>query len=351
MKKCLAIAAVLLLMLSVSTAVSIGQDAPRPLPYTLNLPEFVSIYFEPMPVPEDNPLTIEGVSLGRKLFYEKRLSTDHTMSCATCHQQENGFADFRQFSIGLHNEIGVRNAMALVNLGWEKRLFWDGRSPSLEHQVNDPIINPIEMNNNWNNVVSLLRSVPEYPALFKSAFGSDEIDSNMVMKALAQFERTLVSFNTRFDAYYFNGIADTLTGEEIRGLDIFMGRGNCNHCHSDVLLTDNMFRNNGLDARPDEGYAKVTGNKSDIGKFKVPSLRNVATTAPYMHDGRFATLRDVVDFYSEGINPKSPNIDLHMEPFGKGLRLTAEEKKDLIAFLKTLTDYEFLRNPDFADPG
>lgn len=350
MKKILIIAIALLGLLLADTAVSPGQHASGPTPYTLRMPEFVSIYFDPMPIPEDNPLTVEGIYLGRKLFYEKRLSANHTMSCATCHQQENGFADFRQFSLGLHDEVGIRNSMAIVNLGWEKRLFWDGRATSLEHQISDPVTNPIEMNNSWDTVVQTLQNTPEYPALFYKAFGSTAIDSNAVMKALAQFERTLVSFNTRFDAYYFNGIADTLTEEEARGLELFMGRGNCNHCHSDVLLTDNMFRNNGLDAKPDEGYAKVTGKKTDIGKFKVPSLRNVAATAPYMHDGRFATLRDVVDFYSEGIQPRSPNIDVHMEPLGKGLRLTIEEKKELMAFLKTLTDYEFLKNPDFAAP-
>lgn len=326
------------------------KEPPKPTPYHFELPEFVSIYFEPISEPADNPTTIEGVYLGRKLFYDKRLSEDMTMSCATCHQQSNGFSDFRQFSIGLHNEVGIRNASALINLGWEKRFFWDGRSHSLEHQILDPVTNPIEMNNTWSEIINRISADSMYPKLFTDAFGVSDIDSNTIMKALAQFERTLISFNSKFDAYYFNGISDTLTAEEERGLNLFFGRANCNHCHSDVLLTDNFFRNNGLDEHPDSGYARTTKLSGDIGKFKVPTLRNVAKTAPYMHDGRFSTLADVVDFYSSGIKSNSTNIDIHMQPLGKGLRLTDEEKKDLIAFLKTLTDYDFLGNPNFADP-
>lgn len=316
----------------------------------MQLPDFVITYYGRMPVPPDNPTTEEGVALGRKLFYDSRLSRNNTMNCGTCHRQGHGFSDFRQFSIGLDNQTGLRNAPGLANVGFVSQLFWDGRAHSLEQQARDPITNPIEMDSKWDTIVTRLNTDSLYPALFYKAFGSSLIDSIHILKAIAQFERTFISFNSRYDAFYFEGNIDTFTQKELKGLDIFMGKGFCNHCHSDVLLTDNFFRNNGLDAKPDSGLAKITHKKEDIGKFKVPSLRNIAVTAPYMHDGRFATLRDVVDFYSDSVHPSSPNIDAHMEPFGYGLHLTEEEKNDLIAFLKTLTDSSFLKNPAYTRP-
>ncbi|WP_118974935.1 cytochrome-c peroxidase [Taibaiella koreensis] len=320
-------------------------------PYTIPLPAFVGDYFDKMPVDEENPLTEEGIALGRRLFYDKRLSAGNTLSCGSCHQQSHAFADNRPFSLGVHDSVGIINTMPLFNLGWARSFFWDGRAPSLREQVTEPLINRLEMAGTWADVLDKLQQDKDYPRLFGAVFGPGKINSTMVAKALTQFELTLVSFNTRFDQYYFDGQADALTPQEERGLDIFFGFGNCNHCHSDVLLTDNYFRNNGLDLTPKPGLYNTTGKESDRGRVKVPSLRNIALTAPYMHDGRFQTLEEVLDFYSSGIHQKSPNIDEHVVPLGKGLFLTAEQKADLIAFLNTLTDSSFIRNPAFSDPN
>ncbi|OJW77914.1 MAG: hypothetical protein BGO69_10700 [Bacteroidetes bacterium 46-16] len=325
----------------------------NPTAKTITVPQYVINYLGEMPQPGDNPLTEEGVSLGRKLFYDKMLSNDRTMACATCHKQENGFDDFRQFSQGTNGAFGDRNAMPIINLGWADAFFWDGRRSTLEGQAHDPVTNPIEMANTWPEVVTRLQSHAEYPALFFKAFGTRTVDSNLVVKALAQFERTMVSFNTRFDKYFYQNDATALNASEQRGLMLFTGDALCNTCHMmNTLFTDHAFRNNGLDVNPaDNGLMKFTGKADDRGKFKVPGLRNIAQTAPYMHDGRFATLEDVVNFYSSGVKQTSPNIDEHMPPFGNGLNLTAQDKADLVAFLKTLSDQEFLARKDLSDPN
>lgn len=349
MKKVLIIAIILAGILTIQ--VSTGKDKKKQRAYSLPLPEFVGDYFDPMPVPADNPITEAGVALGRKLFYDKRLSADNTISCGSCHKQEFAFADNKQFSTGIKGQAGVRNSMSLVNLGWAKHFFWDGRAASLEEQVTDPITNKLEMGNTWGVVLERLQQDKQYVRQFEKTFGPGKINSDLVMKALGQFERTLVSFNTRFDQYYFEGNAKALTAQEERGLDIFFGVGNCNHCHSDVLLTDNFFRNNGLDLVPEPGLYNTTGKETDRGRMKVPSLRNVALTAPYMHDGRFKTLEEVLEFYSTSLHQKSPNIDEHIVPMGRGLYLNATQKTDLIAFLNTLTDSSFLKNAAFSDPN
>lgn len=320
---------------------------------TIDIPAYVKSYVGAVVHPEDNALTEEGVSLGRKLFYEKMLSDNNTISCASCHKQENAFDDPRPFSQGTNGAFGDRNAMAIINPGWEKQLFWDGRRNSLEGQAHDPVTNPIEMANTWPVVVQRLQASSRYPDLFYKAFGTRTIDSHLVVKAIAQFERTLVSFNSRFDKYYHLGDTTVFSQQEKDGLSIFVGKGMCNNCHlMNALLTDREFRNNGLDLNPvDAGLMKFTGNEADRGKFKVPTLRNIAVTAPYMHDSRFTTLEQVVDFYSGNVHQGSPNIDEHMPAFGTGLGLTAKEKADLVAFLKTLTDASFLNNPDFSDPN
>lgn len=346
---------VITLLGSICTVATLaGKGKPKPpgglTPYTIPLPEFVSDYFDKMPVDPDNPLTVEGIALGRRLFYDKKLSANNTLSCASCHKQEFAFADNKKFSAGVHDSMGIMNSMALFNLGWAKNFFWDGRAPSLPEQANDPVINRIEMASNWGDVLDNLRRDKDYPLLFKKVFGSEKINSTMVMRALSQFELTLVSFNTKFDQYYFDGQADAVTVQEERGLDIFFGYGKCNHCHSDVLLTDNFFRNNGLDLVPQPGLYNTTGKETDRGRMKVPSLRNIALTAPYMHDGRFQTLEEVVDFYSTGIHQKSPNADEHIVPLGRGLQLTPGQKADLVAFLHTLTDSAFITNKAFSDP-
>ena len=324
-----------------------------PVTYTVAVPDFVKKYVGDLKHPTDNAATVDGVSLGRQLFYEKMLSNDNTMSCATCHKQENAFDDPRPFSQGTNGTFGGRNAMAIINLGWNTHFFWDGRRPDMEGQAHDPVSNPIEMASKWTDVVSKLQNSKKYPDLFYKAFGRSVIDSTLVVRAIAQFERTLVSYNSRFDKYYFKGDSSALNAQELRGLAIFTGKGMCNNCHlMNTQFTDNMLRNNGLDANPlDEGQMKFTGLVTDKGKFKVPTLRNIGVTAPYMHDSRFATLNDVVNFYSSGIKQSSPNIDEHMPDYGSGLNLTKEEKADLVAFLNSLTDTDFITNKAFSDPN
>jgi cytochrome c peroxidase len=247
---------------------------------------------------------------------------------------------------------GDRNAMAIANLAWSNHFFWDGRRSSLEGQAHDPVTNPIEMKNDWNTVISRLSKDANYPELFYKAFKTRTIDSNLVVKAIAQFERSLVSFNSPFDKFYFESDTNALTAQEKNGLEIFFNKGDCNHCHSDVLLSDDAFRNNGLDATfTDNGLGKVTNRATDNGKFKVVSLRNIEVTAPYMHDGRFKTLEEVVNQYNDGIHPNSPNMDDNMQKLIQGIQLTNQEKQDLVAFLKTFTDREFLTNKAFSNPN
>lgn len=322
----------------------------RTTPFAVVIPEFVLDYFEPMPIPADNPLTKEGVELGRHLFYDNSLSADRSMSCGACHKQANAFSDPRQFSIGVRGDLGVKQSMSIVNLGWSNFFFWDGRSKSLEAQANDPITNPIEMASSWEIVLPRLQSNPDYPKMFYKAFGDANINKENVMKAIAQFERTIVSFDSRFDRYFFGGDANALTKQEERGLDLFFNGGGCNHCHSDVLLTDDFFRNNGLDIKPDSGIAKVTNLPKDIGKIKVPTLRNIELTAPYMHDGRYKTLEQVVNFYLDSVHINSPNLDEHMNLLTNRPNFNTEDRKALVAFLKTFTDSTFLKNPAYKDP-
>jgi len=324
-----------------------------PTAHSVNVPDFVNNFalLGPMPIPADNPLTKEGIALGRKLFYEKKLSGDNTMACASCHAQELAFSDNNQFSEGITGDLGDRQAMAIINSAWDDLFFWDGRAVSLEDQAFGPVVNEVELNTTWTEVEARLQSDSEYPELFNKAFGTKTIDSVLVSKAIAQFERTMVSFNSRFDRFFY-GSEDIFTDSEERGFDLFFDKAECVHCHSGPMLTDFTFRNNGLDATFDDiGLGKVTGLASDEGKFKVTTLRNIAQTAPYMHDGRFATLEEVIDHYNSGVDSLSPNLDEEMMHFTEGLELTDQEKVDLIAYLNTFTDYTYLANPDFSDPN
>lgn len=333
----------------------------NPTPYSLQLPSHFDLLPAPF-IPEDNPLTVEGIELGKKLFYEKKLSKNNLMSCGSCHKPQFAFNDKgNPLSIGVDGLPGVRNAMPLFNLAWvpvqNSSFNWHGSAESLEDQAIEPVINPLEMAETWSNVVQKLQSDSEYPNLFFSAFGTKTIDSNLVVKAIAQFERTLISGNSRADNFIrvFKGDpvqGPSLTDQEIRGFNIYMdeGKGDCFHCHGDLsnpLFTDNNFFNNGLDANPDSGLALVTKNPNDIGKFRTPSLRNLLFTAPYMHDGRFETLEEVVDFYTSGVNANSPNLDVNMDPIQKPRNLNPQEKRDLVAFLKALTDSSFVQNPAY----
>lgn len=321
-------------------------------PAHLNVPSWATAYLGELPMPEDNPLTVEGIYLGRKLFYDKRLSDDGTKSCASCHLQSSAFADPEPFSQGITGERGTRNAMQVINMGWTPSLFWDGRASSLEAQAFGPVVNPVELNTTWPEVEERIADDRLYPVLFHMAFGEAGVDSVKISKAISQFERTLLSFNSRFDRYFY-GDGAGFTESEANGYDIFFSeRGDCIHCHAGPLLTDNEFRNNGLDAMPlDEGRKAFTGLGSDLGKFKVPTLRNIEYTAPYMHDSRFETLEEVVEHYNSGVHSDSPNLDPEMHNASLGLNLTESEKQDLVNFLKTFSDPGFLVNPDFADPA
>ncbi len=324
------------------------QDVYAPDAYTLVYPEFVTANIGSPVVAADNPLTVQGVSLGKKLFFDTRLSKDHTISCASCHGQQHSFDDSNQFSKGVGGTLGDRNAMPIVNLAWSNRFFWDGRRNSLETQAHDPVSNPVEMASKWTDVVATLQKDGYYPGLFFKAFGTRTIDSNLVTKAIAQFERTLISFNSRYDMLFYMK-EGMFTGNEMKGFEAFNKFG-CPSCHMDGLLTDGTFRNNGLDSRPaDSGLAKFTHNTADYGKFKVPTLRNVAVTAPYMHDGRFKTLTEVMSFYAGSIAFDSPNMDSNMHQLLNPPFMTRTERDNIIAFLGTLTDSTFLRKMDFMN--
>ena len=298
--------------------------------------------FPDMKIPSDNPMTVEGIALGKKLFKDPILSANNTQACIDCHKQNSSFSDPNQFSTGIDNIKGNRNASALINLGWNTSFNWDGSSLTLEDQAFEPVTNSIEMHNTWMNVEQVLNSHNDYPFLFKQAFNIDYIDSNHIVKAIAQFERTLISANSKLDRYLNN--EEQLTISELNGYAIFnTEKGDCFHCHASQLFMDNQFHNNGLDIEPflDLGRAKVTANSLDNGKFKTPTLRNIEMSSPYMHDGRFTTLEEVVEHYDSG-GKYSTTVDPLMKKLGVGLQLTNQEKKDLVSYLKTLTDNEFI---------
>ncbi|MEM6541629.1 MAG: cytochrome c peroxidase, partial [Bacteroidota bacterium] len=326
-------------ILSCSDDTTDTTETYLPTPLALEVPTVFSERILPPILPVNNPLTVEGVALGEKLFFDASLSGDGTVSCASCHISSSAFTDNDQFSTGINGNRGTRNSMPLFNLAWNygERFFWDGAASSLEDQAFEPVTNPDEMGNTWPNVVTTLEQDPEYPELFRMAFGEDEIDSVRVVQAIAQFERTLISANSRFDQFLLGTLE--LTPQEENGRNVFLmeTKGDCFHCHgnpNNPLWTDNIFHNNGLDATfTDLGLGRITGDPADNGKFKTPSLRNLAFTAPYMHDGRFQTLDEVIDHYSEGLQD-SPTIDPLMKSVAQGgVQLSEQDKADLKAFL------------------
>ena len=297
----------------------------------------------PIPVPRDNPQTAEGVALGRKLFYEKKLSRDNTLACASCHNPLLGFTDGQKHSTGIGGKMGTRNAPTVINAAYFPSLFWDGRASSLEDQADKPITNPIEMGQGHDLWVSKLDADPTYKAAFQKAFGPGPATLGKVTKALATFERTVISGNSPFDRYRYGGDKKALSPAAIRGLAIFEDpkRGNCAACHTVgekyALFSDGKFHNigdgvNGEGELTDLGRYNETKIESDKGAFKTPSLRNIAQTAPYMHDGSLKTLKSVVDFYAGGGN-SNPYLDKQI----KEIKLTGKERSDLVEFLKSLT--------------
>ncbi|EDM38624.1 cytochrome C peroxidase [Pedobacter sp. BAL39] len=313
-------------------------------------------------VPANNPTTKQGVYLGRRLFYESRLSANNTISCGSCHMQEKAFTDGRKLSIGVDGLPTDRNAMSIANLLWTRKFFWDGRSGSLEDQAVFPMTNPHEMGQSLVASAAKLQATEDYPPLFKIVFGEEKVTGPRIAMALAQFERSLISSNSRYDNYLQH--SDTLTTAERNGMVLFNtapdpGRGlrgaNCAHCHGGPKNYLELFHNNGLDlVSKDPGRASLTGLDTDRGRFKVPTLRNIALTAPYMHDGRFDSLEEVVEHYSEHIEQSDAlSSFLQNESNVKGahsLRLSVQEKKELIAFLHTFTDTSFINNPEFSNP-
>lgn len=329
-----------------------------PTPFNLEVPAYL-----PGPILNpDNPLTEEGIELGRKLFYDPILSRDSTLACAGCHLQELAFTDGLAKSLGIRGLEARRSAMSPVNMVFNTNgLNWDGRSPNLEDQAIHPVEDMLEMDDDWENVLTKLRRHPTYPRDFRAAFGissTRELTRELAVQAIAQFERTLISGNSRFDriVYQNDGFFTELEeeGRELFFLE-FMQQGvlhpGCSHCHNAPTFSDNLFHNNGLDSVAslrdftDLGRGGAIDNVFDNGKFRTTTLRNIELTAPYMHDGRFATLEEVVEHYAgggHGVENENPNIT--------GFELTERKKQALVAFMKTLTDEEFVANERFSSP-
>ena len=320
------------------TSVSVPYSLPQPWG------------FGKMEIPSDNPMTVAGVELGKQLFFDPILSADSSMSCGSCHFPDRGFTDNLPVSRGIHGKSGVRSSMSLSNIGYmDTGLFWDGRVMQLEDQALLPVADSSELAHQWSRVEWDLRQHPKYPQIFSNAFGIRDTASltrNLVVKALAQYERSLVSSGTsRYDRFRAGTLE--LTSDEQIGYDLFFDispevkDAECGNCHNAPLFTTNEFVNNGVQPAKtladfkDPGRGAITGNRYDNGKFRIPTLRNIALTAPYMHDGRFATLEEVIDHYDRG-GEISPNIHSLVRPLG----LTKKEKSQLLAFLKTLTDEE-----------
>ena len=299
----------------------------------------------------NNPPTEKGFELGKKLFYDGRLASDGIVSCGFCHIQENAFTHHgHTVSHGVNNAAGTRNSPPIQNMAFQTAYMWDGATTHLDLQPIIPFTSPIEMNGNFSNAIAMMKNDAEYKKLFKQAFDGGEINSENMLKALGQFMALLVSSNSKFDKYRRNESGGTMTADELDGYAIFNQK--CASCHATDLFTDNSFRNNGLAINlqvNDIGRFRVTQLESDKYKFKVPSLRNIEKTAPYMHDGRFYTLEAVLDHYSSGV-VNTQNLDESLNNNGTlGIPLTQTEKAKIIAFLKTLTDNEFLTNPKFAE--
>ncbi len=329
------------------------DETPYPLEYGI-LPE--------PNLPTDNILTQAKVQLGRMLFYERDLSATGSQSCADCHRQEHAFTDTTRFSIGVRGLSGNRQAMSVFNMAWnQNEFFWDGRAHLLRDQALLPIQDELEMDETLENVINKLNTKKEYKDQFIRAFGDDSITNERMALALEAFMLSIVSYSSKYDKSLAGDLE--LTESEERGQQLFITEYNpffpessgadCRHCHGGFNFENDQYMNNGLDADEDiedEGRMNVTNNPSDRAKFKVTSLRNIALTAPYMHDGRFQTLEEVIDHYNEGLKYSSA-IDPALENTRQtGLLLTNQDKIDLVNFLKTLTDEELITNPDYSNP-
>ena len=319
----------------------IQETLPQPGPdfYELDLPPG----FPAPEIPADNQMTASRVALGKKLFFDPILSRDTTISCGSCHFQENAFAEPKAVSVGIDGRLSTRNAPALFNLAWSNHFFRDGGQPTLELQAKGPIMAEHEMDLNILEAMERLREDPEYVELFWQAY-QREPDPFGITRALSAFERTLISGNSPYDQYHFRNQPDALSQQEIRGMELFFSDSlNCSTCHSGFNFSNDDFENNGLYAvYGDTGRARTTGLPENVGKFKVPSLRNVEVTGPYMHDGSVNSLEAVIDHYASG-----GQGHVNQSPLITGFSLSEQEKMDLLVFLKALTDEEFLNNSTF----
>lgn len=334
----------------------ISACGPRPPVLDEDLQELtieVPDHFRSIIPPDDNQITPAKINLGKRLFFDPILSQDLSISCADCHPAASGFSDPNRYSLGVGGAVGSRQAMPIMNLAYAKNLFWDGRVSSLEEQVIDPIVNPIEFATDTTTVLSRLREDPYYSVEIRRVFDTDEIRFVHLKKAIATFERSMVSYGSKYDQYLETQDTSIFTASERRGFDLYFTEeigakhAECFHCHGGFNLDEvqGLFRNNGLDEfYEDLGRANVTQNTKDIGKFRVPSLRNIEFTAPYMHDGRFETLEEVLDHYADG---GAPNVN--RDPLLVNIQLNEQDKQDIIAFLKTFSDQGFLTNPAFQE--
>ena len=323
------------LLVGIASAASAG-DVQLPVP---------SGVLPPM-IPADNPVTSEKVALGQKLYFDTRLSKDDTVSCATCHDPLHAFAEPRAVSIGVGGAKGARNAPTVLNAAFLQEQFWDGRAATLEEQAKGPLVNPVEMAMADHAAVEKkVQGIAEYPPLFESAFGSDQVTIDRIVQAIASFERTLITLEAPIDRF-LAGDAKAISAAAQRGWGLFNGEARCNTCHGHVgafpLFTDEQYHNLGVGADP--GRIAITKELKDTGAFKTPHLRNVAKTAPYMHDGSEADLATVMEFYNRGGNP-NPNLDGGMRP----LALTDAEKADLVALLETFTSDDLARFEKLAE--
>jgi cytochrome c peroxidase len=297
-----------------------------------------------------NTITEDKFVLGRALFYDPILSVDSTISCGSCHQQAAAFAHAdHNFSHGIYDRVGIRNAPGIFNLNWHPSFMHDGGINHIEVMPLGPITNTLEMGADINPVIAKLQASSKYKNLFKKAFGTETVNSQNMLRAMAQFMGLIYSYNSKFDIYKRGESNAQLSESELRGYNLFLT--NCNTCHKEPLFTDFSFRSNGLAVDPllnDTGRAHITSEAQDRFKFKTPSLRNIAKTAPYMHDGRFNTLQECLDHYAN-VKPNLVNLDPLLQ--NSGLSLSAQDKQDIIAFLNTLTDYKLLADRRFADPN
>jgi len=329
------------LMLFVFFSFSKWNTTPIYLDITKNWPKPVYDFSK-------NPLTEEGFQLGRNLFYDPILSRDNTISCASCHLQQTGFTHVdHDLSHGIDGKIGTRNSLTLQNLAWNKTFMWDGGVNHIELQALAPISSKNEMGSSLNEVVAKLNSSEKYKALFFNSYKDSLATGQKTLLALTQFTVMLNSYNSKYDKYIIDKGGDLFTQQEKNGLNIF--RKDCASCHTEPLFTNNEFRNNGLTLDPflnDYGRMQITNKSEDSLKFKVPTLRNIQFTPPYMHDGRFQNLKEVISHYKLGI--------VHSKTLAKelnsNLNLSHKEEVDLLVFLRTLTDYEFLFNDRFSYP-